>query len=153
MHFYNMIKTLSQQQSVVLFVDMDGVIAVYDFGKKYDFDQKRPMYHHLEVLEKISQLDHVEIHILSVCPNEKQIEEKQRWLDQYAPFFPKEHHTILASTNYPELSSKEIKAHFLKQVQTEDQIVMIDDDNAVLKYIHHVLPHVLLYQDSELVDE
>lgn len=119
MHFYNMIKTLSQLHPIALFVDMD----------------------------------HVEIHILSVCPNEKQIEEKQRWLDQYAPFFPKEHRTILASTNYPKLSSKEIKAHFLKQVQTEDQIAVIDDDNAVLKYIHHLLPHVLLYQDSELVDE
>lgn len=117
--------------------------------------------HFYNIIETLSQLhpialfvdmDHVEIHILSVCPNEKQIEEKQRWLDQYAPFFPKEHRTILASTNYPKLSSKEIKAHFLKQVQTEDQIAVIDDDNAVLKYIHHLLPHVLLYQDSELVD-
>ena len=152
MHFYNIIETLSRQHHIVLFVDMDGVIAAYDFGRKFDFDKKRPLLHHLDVLEKISHLEQVELYILSISPKEEQIEEKQRWLDQYAPFFPQEHRTILASTNYPELSSKEIKAHFLKQVQTEDQIVMIDDDNAVLKYIHHVLPHVLLYQDSELVD-
>ena len=152
MHFYNMIKTLSQQQPVVLFVDMDGVIAVYDFGKKYDFDQKRPMYHHLDVLEKMSHLEQVELYILSISPKEEQIEEKQRWLDQYASFFPKDHRIILASTNYPELSSKEIKAEFLKQFQAPDKVAFIDDDNAVLKYIHHLLPYVLLYQDSELVD-
>lgn len=47
MHFYNIIETLSQQQPVVLFVDMDGVIAAYDFGRKFDFDKKRPLLHHV----------------------------------------------------------------------------------------------------------
>ena len=44
MHFYNMIENLSKIQPITLFVDMDGVIASYDFGKKYDFDKKRPLF-------------------------------------------------------------------------------------------------------------
>lgn len=152
MHFYNMIENLSKTQPITLFVDMDGVIASYDFGKKYDFDKKRPLFHHIEVLEKISHLEHVELYILSISPKEEHIKEKQRWLDQYASFFPKDHRIILAKPQYPGLSSKEIKAEFLKQFQAPDKVAFIDDDNAVLKYIHHLLPHVLLYQDSELVD-
>ncbi len=152
MHFYNIIETLSRQHHIVLFIDMDGVIAAYDFGRKFDFDKKRPLLHHLDVLEKISHLEQVELYILSISPKEEQIEEKQRWLDQYASFFPKDHRIILAKPQYPGLSSKEIKAEFLKQFQAPDKVAFIDDDNAVLKYIHHLLPHVLLYQDSELVD-
>ncbi len=152
MHFYNMIETISKTQHITLFVDMDGVIASYDFGKKYDFDKKRPLLHHIDVLEKISHLEQVELYILSISPKEEQIEEKQRWLDQYAPFFKHENRIILAKPQYPGLSSKEIKAEFLKQFQAPDKVVLIDDDNAVLKYIHHILPHVVLYQDSELVD-
>ena len=152
MHFYNIIEDLSKTQPITLFVDMDGVIASYDFGKKYDFDKKRPLFHHIEVLEKISHLEHVELYILSISPKEEHIKEKQYWLDQYASFFKDENRIILDKTKCLELSSKEMKGAFLKQFQTENQIVVIDDDNAVLKYLHHILPDVLLYQDSELVD-
>lgn len=152
MHFYNMIENLSKTQPITLFVDMDGVIASYDFGKKYDFDKKRPLFHHIEVLEKISHLEHVELYILSISPKEEHIKEKQYWLDQYASFFKEENRIILDKTKCLGLSSKEMKGEFLKQFQTENQIVVIDDDNAVLKYLHHILPDVLLYQDSELVD-
>ena len=152
MHFYNMIENLSKIQPITLFVDMDGVIASYDFGKKYDFDKKRPLFHHIEVLEKISHLEHVELYILSISPKEEHIKEKQYWLDQYASFFKDENRIILDRTKCPGLSSKEMKGEFLKQFQTENQIVVIDDDNAVLKYLHHILPDILLYQDSELVD-
>ena len=47
MHFYNMIKTLSQLHPIALFVDVDGVIAAYDFGRKFDFDKKRPLLQHV----------------------------------------------------------------------------------------------------------
>ena len=152
MHFYNMIENLSKTQPITLFVDMDGVIASYDFGKKYDFDKKRPLFHHIEVLEKISHLEHVELYILSISPKEEHIKEKQYWLDQYASFFKEENRIILDKTKYPGFSSKEIKANYLQQIPRDHKIVLIDDDNAVLKYLHHILPDVLLYQDSELVD-
>ncbi len=47
MHFYNIIETLSRQHPIALFVDVDGVIAAYDFGRKFDFDKKRPLLHHV----------------------------------------------------------------------------------------------------------
>ena len=39
-----------------------------------------------------------------------------------------------------------------KTLKTNKQIVFIDDDNELLKYIHKCLPEIILYQDSELVD-
>ena len=43
MHFYNLIKELSKKNKIKLFVDMDGVIASYDFGKPLNFKIKRPL--------------------------------------------------------------------------------------------------------------
>ena len=33
MYFYNLIKDLSKDKELVIFCDMDGVIAAFDFGK------------------------------------------------------------------------------------------------------------------------
>ena len=33
-----------KDKKIKLFVDMDGVIADYDFGVVYDYDKKRPLY-------------------------------------------------------------------------------------------------------------
>jgi hypothetical protein len=76
MHFYNLIKELSSVNKIKLFVDMDGVIASYDFGKPLDFKMKRPLNTNIEVLRKVSLLENVELFILSVCRKNYQINEK-----------------------------------------------------------------------------
>lgn len=44
MHFYNLIKDLlSDKKELMIFVDMDGVIASYDAGKPICFSNKRPL--------------------------------------------------------------------------------------------------------------
>lgn len=153
MYFYNLIKELSEKKEIVLFVDMDGVIAAYNIGKNpYDFLNKRPLTQNIANIEEVSKLENVELHILSVCRENKQVEDKNVWLDKNAPFFKKENRNIISRESQDWSISKDIKFNFLKNYQTDKQIVLVDDDNAILKYINENLENVIVMQDSELVD-
>ena len=153
MYFYNLIKELSEKKEIVLFVDMDGVIAAYNIGKNpYDFLNKRPLTQNIANIEEVSKLENVELHILSVCRENKQVEDKNVWLDKNAPFFKKENRNIISRESQDWSISKDIKFNFLKNYKTDKQIVLVDDDNAILKYINENLENVIVMQDSELVD-
>ena len=84
MHFLELITKLSENQKLKIYVDMDGVIASYDFGKPLRFDIKRPLYTNINTLKKISEIENVELHILSICITDNQVLEKNNWLDKYA---------------------------------------------------------------------
>ena len=89
MHFYNLINELCKDKESILFVDMDGVIASYEYGKPLDFANKRPLVSNIRTLEKIASLNNLELHILSICREDFQIEEKNDWIDKYIPFIKK----------------------------------------------------------------
>ena len=152
MHFYELIKDLSENNKLKIYVDMDGVIACYDVGKAYDFRNKRPLFTNIETLRKISALDNVELNILSICGLDSQIDEKNDWLDEYALFFDRSGRNIISKESNPGISSKELKLRFLKSLNTEDKIILIDDDNDILHTIRKDLSDVILFQDSELID-
>lgn len=153
MHFYDVMKKLSEDKEIMLFVDMDGVIAAYSIGENpYDYLHKRPLKQSISNIEKVSQIENVETHILSICREAHQIEDKNVWLDENAPFFKKENRNIISRELEDWKSSKELKLEFLKNVKTDKQIVLVDDDNGILKCIQDNLPHIKLFQDSELVD-
>lgn len=152
MHFYNLIKELSTEKELIIFVDMDGVIASYDVGRPLDFLNKRPLTENIKKLEKVSKLPNVELHILSICKKNFQIEEKNTWLDKYAPFFNKENRIIISKEEIKNISSPEIKSNYLKSVKTNKQIVFVDDDNAILKNVINNVANIIVFQDSELID-
>ena len=52
MHFKSIIE--SYNKKIILYVDMDGVIADYEVGKPFDFINKRPLIERIEKLEIIS---------------------------------------------------------------------------------------------------
>lgn len=152
MHFYNLIKDLSMKKELIIFVDMDGVIASYDVGKPLDFLNKRPLTENISKIEKVGELPNVELHILSICKKDFQIEEKNIWLDKYAPFFKKENRMIISKQKTDGVSSPELKANYLNSVKTNKQIVIVDDDNSVLKKVMNSIEGVIVFQDSELID-
>lgn len=67
MYFYNLIKDIVGDKKTIMYVDMDGVIAAYDFGKSLEFDKKSPLYTNIKKLEEVSKLDNIELRILSAC--------------------------------------------------------------------------------------
>lgn len=152
MHFIDLIKKISIDEEVILFVDMDGVIASYDVGRPYDFKNKRPLKNNINIFREIAKSDRVSLHILSVCRENYQIEEKNEWLDINAPFFEKENRVILSKEDSIYKISSELKLNYLKNYKTDKKIVFIDDDNSVLSVVNKELKNIILFQDSELVD-
>lgn len=152
MYFYNLINKLSKEENIIIYVDMDGVIASYDFGKPLDFANKRPLITNIKTLEKVSHLKNVELHILSVCRKKREINDKNDWLDKYAKFFEKDKRIILDKESNPSFTSKELKLNYLKTLNYNDKVIFIDDDNEVLRFIRDNLKDIILFQDSELID-
>lgn len=152
MHFYELIQKQTKIKKTRIYVDMDGVIASYDIGKPYDFENKRPLTTNIKTLSKINNLENTELFILSICKKDSQIKEKNNWLDKYAPFFQKDNRIIISKESNPNLSSKELKLNYLKSLKTDNQIILIDDDNEIIKTIKDNAKNIILYQDSELID-
>lgn len=152
MYFYNLIKDLTNSKKTVIYCDMDGVIAAFDFGKPLEFDKKRPLFTNIKTLEKVSELPNVELRILSACRKDTQINEKHEWLDKYAPFFLRENRNILSRESHNNQMSHEMKTDFLTSLNEDRQIILIDDDILVLRTVHDKLKHIICMQDSELID-
>ena len=153
MHFYNLMKELASKKEIILFIDMDGVIAAYDNGNNpYDFLHKRPLTQNISTIKKVSTIENIETHILSVCRENSQIDDKNVWLDENAPFFKKEDRVIISRESKEWKPAREIKLEFLKDVKTDKQIVVVDDDNDVLRTLKEELKKVIALQDSELID-
>jgi hypothetical protein len=131
---------------------MDGVIASYDFGNPKDFDKKRPLKTNIKTLEEISKLNGITMNILSICKKDSQIKEKNDWLDIHASFFEKDKRYILSKETITNTSSPNMKLNFLRDYQSNNQKVLLDDDNQVLKIVGNNLEDVIVFQDSELID-
>ena len=152
MHFYQIIENLSKERKLLIFVDMDGVIASYDIGKPYDFDKKRPLITNINTLKRLNSLENCELYILSICKKDYQIQEKNDWLELNAPFFKKESRIIISKENSSITESGILKANYLNNLNTKNQIILVDDDNKVLKIVKEKVKNIILFQDSELID-
>lgn len=139
-------------KNIKLFIDMDGVIADYDFGIPKEYDKKRPLYDSIKKLKDISKMNNIELHILSVTRMTNGREEKNTWLDKYVPFIKKENRIILSREENNFESSSSLKANYLSNLETKDTIIVIDDDPRVLKEINEKNKDIILLKDTVLVD-
>lgn len=144
-------EVLEKYNKIKLFIDMDGVIADYNFGEAENFDKKRPLYDSIKKLEVISKMDNIELYILSVTRKDIGINEKNIWLDKYVKFIKKENRIILSKEG-TDFSSKELKSNYLNKIKTDDTIIVIDDDPSILKEINKTNKNIVLLKDTVLVD-
>lgn len=155
MYFLDKIKSDYNDKKVTIFVDMDGVIADYHFGTALNFKTKRPIRTNIKTLKAISKLDNVELYILSICKTSTQIDDKNEWINKYAPFFKRENRIILSKDKYSSLKSMEIKCNFLEDFirdNSKEYIIVIDDDNDILEFLNKKIPNIKLFQDSSIID-
>ena len=142
-----------KDKKVKMFVDMDGVIADFDFGNNGDYDKKRPLYSSIEQLERISKKDNIDLYIFSATRMNKGYDEKQYWLDKYAPFFKKENRVIISREKHDFVETATLKANYMKNVERDGSIlVVIDDDPKNLRAIRQSNEDVVLLKDTALVD-
>ena len=140
-------------KKIKIFVDMDGVIADYIVGMPKDYHKKRPLYDSIRKLEEISKLSNVELYIFSSSRFNDGIEQKNKWLDEHAPFFKKENRIILSREANNMVKSSTLKASFFINYQNADSIlIVIDDDPRVLKEIAGLQKNIILLKDTVLVD-
>lgn len=143
-----------KDKKIKLFVDMDGVIADYDVGFPKDYDKKRPLYDSIDKLEIISKMSNVELFILSITRYSTGIEQKNWWLDTYAPFFKKENRVIISREENDMTVSPILKAEYLKNYERDGSvIILIDDDPRILKQVQEINEDVFLLKDTVLVDD
>ena len=57
MHFKEIIFELLKDNNINMYVDMDGVIASYDFGRPLEFDKKRPLMTNIRLFGIILKTD------------------------------------------------------------------------------------------------
>ncbi len=152
MYFKEFLKSYDGK-NIKIFVDMDGVIADYNLGVPYDYHKKRPLLESIKKLEEISKMPNVELFIFSATRMNEGYEQKQGWLDKYAPFFKKENRIIISREANNMEESSNLKANYLKNVSREGNIlIVVDDDPHVLREIEKENPDVILLKDTVLVD-
>lgn len=143
-----------KDKRIKIFVDMDGVIADYIFGSAQDFDQKRPLYDSIDKLEIISKMPNVKLFIFSATRYSSGVDEKEWWLDTYAPFFKKENRIIISREENDMASSYDLKAKYLASYQRDGSIlILIDDDPKNLKEVKKLNSDIILLKDTVLVDD
>ena len=138
--------------NIEVYIDMDGVIADFDVGNPKDYDKKRPLKDSITKLEEISKMPNVNMHILSITRMSSGIEEKNNWLDKFAPFFKKENRIIISREENNFENSADLKTDYLKNHLIKGTTILVDDDIRVIDKIKEEVPEVLLYKDTCLVD-
>lgn len=142
-----------EDKKIKLFVDMDGVIADYDFGTPSEYDKKRPLFDSIKKLEIISKESNVEMYILSATRYSEGENQKHLWLDKYAPFFKKENRIIISREDNGMEKSSILKANYIRNIERDDSIIIvIDDDPRILKEVNKLNEDVILLKDTALVD-
>lgn len=155
MNIKNRLKEYYPSEEINIFVDMDGVITDYNFGSSLDFKSKRPILTNINTLRRLNRDKLINLYILSICKTKEQIADKNKWLDKYAPFFTKNRRYIIPKSEHSNQSSKEIKLQILTEIIDKlnlKNVCLIDDDNAILKYIKESNLDIKLFQDSSIVD-
>ena len=142
-----------KDRKIKLFIDMDGVIADYEFEKAYEYDLKRPLFDSIKKLQEVSKINNIELFIFSATRKNEGIEQKHLWLNTYAPFFKKENRIIISREENDFKESSLLKANYLKNYERDESVlIVIDDDPKNLKEINKVNDDVILLKDTALVD-
>jgi len=140
-------------KKIKLFIDMDGVVADYNFGVPYDYHLKRPLHYMIDRLEEISKMPNIEMYIFSATRFNNGFEEKQGWLDKYIPFIKKENRIILSREANGMEETAVLKADFMRNFERDDSVlIVIDDDPKNLTMIHEAAEDVVLLKETVLID-
>lgn len=152
MKFYETIDKYIDQ-TIDIYVDMDGVIAEYDIGN-FDYNTIRPLQSNIKRIRNLIDKG-INVKILTVCKNNKIVEEKIEWIKKYMPFIDIDNVIFISKEKkeYIGLSSKELKSNYLKNNIRKGIInIVVDDDNEIVKYLIKNNNDIIVFQVSSWID-
>lgn len=152
MKFYETIHKYNDK-NIDIYVDMDGVIAEYDIGN-FDYETIRPLQSNIKRIKELIN-NSINVKILTICKNNKIVDEKVKWIEKYMPFFDLNNVIFISKENekYRGFSSKELKSEFLKLNIDDNNInIIVDDDNEIVKYLVENNKNIIVFQVSSWID-
>ena len=140
----------NKDKNINIYFDMDGVIAEYDIGN-FDYSTIRPIN---TVITKMKELidSGYNVEILSICKNNKIVDEKYDWLKDHIPFFNKDKANFLSKEEYEGYESNELKSKFLKDNANSNDInILVDDDSQIIKKVVKENENVKVFHVSSVI--
>ena len=145
MKFYNRVNEICKKhKKVALFVDMYGTIVEYNVypegfvtnETKEVFLNANPLDVVIDSLKSISEIENLDIYILSLSRSNIIVEEKKQWLKKIVPFIKEQNYIILNRENgdYNSENREFIKSIKMKEKLSEyDYVMLLDDEHKILK--------------------
>lgn len=134
-----------------IYFDMDGVFAEYDIGN-FDYSTIRPINTVITLMKNLMN-DGYNIKVLSICKNNKIIDEKYVWIEKYASFLDKENLIFLSKEDNPGYESNELKSNYLKENTNKDAFnILIDDDIGIIKKVTKDNENVKVFHVSSIIE-
>ena len=150
-------------ENILCLFDMDGTCAEYGANEKKRildnekgfYFSKRPLVTILKIMENLSNINNVQVGILSNCYYEEQKEDKINWLKKYAPFIRDKNVNIIVLTKetYTKENKAFLKSEKIKKIEKEnEEIYFFEDDHQIIRATLKALPHVNTRHISTLID-
>lgn len=142
---------LKNNKNIDIYFDMDGVFAEYDIGN-FDYNTIRPIKSVIKLMKELID-DNINVKILSICKNNKIVEEKYNWLKKHLPFFNKKNAIFLSKEEIPNVESNELKSNYLKNnIDKSHTNILVDDDILVIKKIVKENQDVKVFHVSSIIE-
>ena len=152
---------ISYKNRVKVFWDMDGTFVSMDMcnlsikNEPGFFYTKRPIKTMLRIVKRLFDLG-AETYILSFCGYNYQKADKIRWLNDYCDFIRRENIIIIPrkEADVKTADSKQtLKAEYLKDYITDNDIVyLIDDNESVLLGTKSKLPQINIISPIDFIE-
>lgn len=142
---------INNNKNIDIYFDMDGVFAEYDIGN-FDYNTIRPIKSVIKLMKELID-NNINVKILSICKNNKIVEEKYEWLEKHLPFFNKKNAIFLSKEEIPNVESNELKSNYLKNnIDKSHTNILVDDDILVIKKIVKENQDVKVFHVSSIIE-
>ena len=141
----------NRDKNIDIYFDMDGVFAEYDIGN-FDYSTIRPIKSVINIMNNLRR-DGMNVKVLSICRNNKIVDEKYDWIDKYVPFLKKDDLIFLSKEDNPGIESNELKSNYLKNNINKDHVnILIDDDSLIIKKVVKENEDVKVFHVSSIIE-
>jgi len=161
--FFDEIVAQAKENNIIIYSDMDGVIAEYGCGEKplilsnekSFYLNKRPMYTTINKLKQLSEIENVEIGIMSNCYFKEQKEDKINWLKEFCPFIKDTNINIIVlnEETYTKDNKDYLKINKIMDINKDNDKIyyLLEDNHSIINHTNKIKEGVA-HHFSRIID-